>query len=365
MAGLTRDSVHVEWEFDDRRFRLVDTAGLTRTRPVKALLDVQSENRRVARQEAHGLAATGHSSGVMGTEGGPPTRVPVSLPGIALLDPEADPSQFSYQVSELALLSALNALRFAQVVCLVIESSQQRFSQIDLQIARMCLTEGRGLVIFANKRDLLGAGTGSFEEQVKEHCEQFLPEFGDIPVVATSGLKGQGLQRGLEEVVRTHDAWSRRVDTWVLNRWLKDLLVSAAPARVAGKEVKIKYMTQTSSRPPEFLLFSNVDALPSFFERFLRKRLQEAFDLRGVPVRIVVRKTAGTEIKKELLKNNAKSRRGTGMGESRGVGARRDINLGVKRHVLGDVRDQRRRRDTRVKGALKKGRKGGPQAYKV
>lgn len=75
MAGLTRDSVHVEWEFNDRRFRLVDTAGLTRTRPVKALLDVQTENRRVARQEAHGLAATGHSSGVMGTEEGPPTKV--------------------------------------------------------------------------------------------------------------------------------------------------------------------------------------------------------------------------------------------------------------------------------------------------
>jgi len=135
----------------------------------------------------------------------------VRLPGISALNPEADPSQFSYQVSELALLSALNALRFAQVVCLVIESSQQRFSQIDLQIAQMCLREGRGLVILANKRDLLGAGTGSFEDQVKEHCDQYLPEFGDIPVVATSGLKGQGLRRALEEVVRTHDAWSRYV----------------------------------------------------------------------------------------------------------------------------------------------------------
>lgn len=116
---------------------------------------------------------------------------------------------------------------------------------------------------------------------------------------------------------------------------------------------------------PQFLLFANVEELPGFFERFLRKRLQEAFDLKGVPVRFVVRKTAGTEIRKELLKNNPKSRRGTGMGEGRGVGPRRDINLGVKRHVQGDARDQRRRRDTRNKGALRKGRKGGPQAYKV
>ena len=112
-------------------------------------------------------------------------------------------------------------------------------------------------------------------------------------------------------------------------------------------------------------MFANVEELPGFFERFLRKRLQEAFDLKGVPVRFVVRKTAGTEIRKELLKNNPKSRRGTGMGEGRKVGPQRDVNLGVRRHVQGDAREQRRRRDARARGALKRGRKGGPQAYKV
>ena len=344
---------------------MVDTAGLTRTKPVKELLDVQKENKRVARQEATGVATTGHTSGVAGTEEGPPTKVPVRLPGIDVVDPNEDPSQFSYQVSELALLSALNALRFAQVVCLVIESTQQQFSKIDLQIARLCLTEGRGLVILANKHDLLSSGSDSFEAQVKEHCEKFLPEFGDIPVVATSGLQGKGLRRALKEVTRTHDAWSRRVDTWVLNKWLKDLLLSAAPARVAGKTVKVKYITQTSSRPPEFLLFANVEQLPGFFERYLRKRLQETFDLRGVPVRFVVRKTAGTDTRKHLLTNNAKSRRGTGMGEGRGVGAKRHVNIAIKRHVLGDARDQRRRRDTRRKKIISKGRKGGAGAYRV
>ena len=350
MAGLTRDSVHVEWDFADRRFRLVDTAGLTRTRPVKALMDVLQENKRVARQELLGLAATGRSKNTGGAGGSaaPPLKVPVSLPGIQGLNPEEDPSQFSYQVSELALLSALNALRYAQVVCLVIESSQQRFSKIDLQIARVCLQEGRGLVILANKRDLLGNQSGSLEDEVKKHCEQYLPEFGDIPVVATSGLQGQGLRKALHEVIRTHDAWSRRIDTWVLNKWLKDLLLSAAPARAAGKEVKIKYITQTSSRPPEFLLFSNAENLPGFYERFLRKKLQAAFDLPGVPLRFVVRKTAGNIVRKDLLANSTKSRRGTGHGEGRGVGPnKRNVNLGLKRHILGDARDKRRRTDTR------------------
>ena len=114
----------------------------------------------------------------------------------------------------------------------------------------------------------------------------------------------------------------------------------------------------------QFLLFANVEELPGFFENFLRKRLQEAFDLKGVPVRFIIRKTSGAVVRKELLKNNAKSRRGTGMGAGRGVGPRREINLGVRRHVKGDAQDQRRRRDSKIRSALKRGRKG-PQSYKT
>eukprot|EP00606_Chrysophyceae_sp_TOSAG23-5_P000644 GSChrysophyteH2.ASY1.ANO1.1037.1 assembled CDS len=304
VAGLTRDAVQVGWKQMDRQFLLVDTAGLTRTRPVATFLD------------------------------------------------------HSYLVNELSLLSALNALKYAQVICLVVDSQQQNFSKIDLQLARMCLTEGRGLVILANKRDLLdgsGVSTTAFADGVKAHTDEYLREFGDIPVIPTSGLHGLGIQRALREIIRTHDSWSYRVETWVLNQWIRDTIASAPKPRAGDKDITIKYMTQISSRPPEFLLSTNVQEIPRHFERYLRSRMQADFDLRGVPIRFVVRKSKGKPVKKELLKHNVSGRRHKGQGEGRGVGPKnRNVNITVKKHVMGDVRDQRRRRDTRQKRILKK-----------
>ena len=117
----------------------------------------------------------------------------VELPGIHIMDPEVDPSQFSYQVSEMALISALNALRFAQVVLIVIESSQGKFSILDLQLAQKCLEEGRAVVIAANKADLVysrGLTVNKYEEGVREHCDAFMREFGEVPIVACTALDG-------------------------------------------------------------------------------------------------------------------------------------------------------------------------------
>ena len=114
------------------------------------------------------------------------------------MDPEVDPSQFSYQVSEMALISALNALRFAQVVLIVIESSQGKFSKLDLQLAQKCLEEGRAVVIAANKADLgraRGMSVNKYEEGVREHCDAFMREFGEVPIVACTALEGSFLLR--------------------------------------------------------------------------------------------------------------------------------------------------------------------------
>lgn len=115
-----------------------------------------------------------------------------SLPGVSEMDPEEDPSQFSQQVSEMALISALNALRFAQVVLLMVESDQGKFSKVDLQIARKCLAEGRSVVIAANKSDLLlqrGVSASEYESGVRKHCEAYLRELGEVKIVACSTLK--------------------------------------------------------------------------------------------------------------------------------------------------------------------------------
>eukprot|EP00605_Chrysophyceae_sp_TOSAG23-4_P000222 GSChrysophyteH1.ASY1.ANO1.259.1 assembled CDS len=304
VAGLTRDAVPVGWKYKGRQFILVDTAGLTRTRTVPAFLD------------------------------------------------------HSYLINELSLLSALNALKYAQVVCIVVDAEQQNFSKVDLSLARLCLTEGRGLVILANKLDLMdrvGMSATAFAASVKEHADEFLREFGDIPVIPTSGLQGRGVDRAMKEIIRTHDSWSRRIDTWVLNQWIKDTMTSAPRPRAGDKDVNIKYMTQVTSRPPEFLLSANVAELPRHFERFLRAKIQHDFSLRGVPVRFIVRKSKGNPVKKELLKHNLTNRRHKGHAEGRGVGPRkRKVNIAVKRHVVGDARDLRRRRDTRQKRVLRK-----------
>jgi GTP-binding protein len=286
------------------------------------------------------------------------------------MDQEVDPSQFSEQISELALLSALNALQFAQVVLVVVESSQGKFSKIDLQLARKCLEEGRAVVIAANKSDLLfknynnissssnsknnenedekrSISAKEFEENVKSHAEDFFKEFGDVPVVSCSGLRKKNIPRILDTVLKTHDAWSRRIDTWLLNAWLKDLMVTSPAPRVGKKSINIKYITQVKTRPPSFAIFTNVVKLPLFFERFLRFKIQSNFNLCGIPIRFVIRKTKGKEVKKNLLNLGKQARRGVGRGEGRGVGKKRKMS-NFKRKVK-ISQDLRRRRVKRVK----------------
>jgi len=342
-AGLTRDAVHVEWQFNERLFRLVDTAGLTRTKPNKMLLSSSAENKRVALQDSF---APDSAKFVPPSFGAMP---PMQLPGIEHMDPEMDPSQFSYQVSELALISALNALRFAQVVLLVVDGEQGKFSKVDLQLARKCLEEGRALVIAANKKDLVsrkGVGSSAYEEGVRKHCEQYLREFGEVPVVACAAIDGVGVKRVLEAVLQAHDAWSKRADTWVLNQWLKDVLVTCPRPRSGGKPIKIKYITQVKSRPPVYALFGNASELPGFFERFLRSKLQHDFSLQGVPLRFTVRKTVGADVDRQKLSQGKHTRRGVGRGEGRGVGPKKR-NIPIEIRKLKDSQNIRRRKDTR------------------
>jgi GTPase len=279
--------------------------------------------------------------------------------GDKVMKPDEDPSQFSYQVSEMALVSALNALRFSQVVLLVVEGHQGQFSKVDLQLARKCLIEGRALVIAANKSDLLvnsGVSETDYQAGVQKHVDTYLREFGSAPVVACSAFEKKGVKNILDAVVRTHDAWSNRFSTYVMNLWLKELLVANPSPRVSGRALKLKYMTQIKGRPPSFAIFANMQSIPGFYERYLRTKLQEDFDLKGVPIRFIIRKTKGAEVRKHLLKQGFKSRRGVGHNEGMGVGKVRRQRGGIstflkKKRTLS--RDKRRRRDTRKKSSDK------------
>ncbi len=106
--------------------------------------------------------------------------------------------------------------------------------------------------------------------------------------MACSGTNNKNLRKLLATAVDVHDSWSKRINTWVLNKWLKELMVVAPTARAGDKAVHIKYITQVKARPPTFALFANVTELPVFLERFVRSRLQKEFRLRGVPIRFIV-----------------------------------------------------------------------------
>ena len=235
VPGTTRDSVHIEWMYKSRKFRLVDTAGLTKIKPDTKLIKSSTEAKQKKVIESTGF----YDKNTVG----PSSLIKVSS--------EDDPSQFSTQVSELAIISALNALRFAQVVLLMVEGDQGNFSKIDLQIARKCLLEGRSLVIGANKTDLVearGVSQKNYEEGVKKHCDASMREFGEVKVVAFSAKTKSGIEHALDAVIETHDSWSKRLSTWVLNKWLKDLLVTQQLPTVSGRRLNLKYITQIKAR---------------------------------------------------------------------------------------------------------------------
>jgi GTPase len=227
--GLTRDAVAVRWQWQGREIELVDTAGL----------------RRKARV------------------------VPDSL-------------------ERMSGKAALAALRQAEIVLLLVDASAPLEKQ-DLTIANLVVEAGRGLVVAANKWDLVDE-PGVARRTLRDRIETKLPQLKDVTVLPISVLTGAGLDRLLPAVVATHERWSRRIATGPLNRWLQEAVEAHPPPFAKGRRVKIRYATQVASRPPTFVLFvSQAGALADAYLRYLANGLRTAFDLPGVPLRLTCR----------------------------------------------------------------------------
>jgi GTPase len=227
-AGITRDAIAVDLTWRDRPFRVHDTAGL----------------RRRARVEE--------------------------------------------KLEKLSVADALNAVRFAEVVVLLMDA-QKRFEEQDLRIADLIEREGRALVIGMNKWDLIESRPGAIK-QLREETDHWLPQVKGVPVVAVSGLTGAGLDRLMQAVIDAHAVWNRRVETSALNRWIAAVVAAHPPPAVSGRRIRLDYITQPKSRPPTFVLFtSRADALPDAYRRYLVNSLRETFDLAGTPIRLALR----------------------------------------------------------------------------
>jgi GTP-binding protein len=227
-AGITRDSISISWTYKDRAIRLIDTAGL----------------RRKARIEE--------------------------------------------KLEELSVGDTLNAIRFAEVVVLVLDGALGLEKQ-DLSIARLVVEEGRALVLAVNKWDAVKdkkKAMGGIEDRLQTS----LPQVRGVPVVTCSALKGKGLEKLLTAVLKVHETWNRRVETGALNRWLEAMTEAHPPPVAKGRRIKLRYMTQAKARPPTFILFaSRSDALPEAYRRYLIGGLREDFGFPAVPIRIHIR----------------------------------------------------------------------------
>ena len=229
--GTTRDAIQIDWSYDDRPLRLVDTAGIRRR------------------------AKTGEA------------------------------------VEQLAVDDSERAIRKAGVVILVLDA-REMLHRHDLHIAEAAVEEGRALVIAANKWDLVSDRNTAFRE-LKERIEDSLPQVRGLSAVPISAASGEGLDKLMAAVFRTHERWEKELTTGSLNRWLEGALEGHAPPMVSGRRVKFRYMTQTAVRPPTFALFTNlsVGKAPDSYIRYLTNGLRDTFDLDGVPIRIRVRRS--------------------------------------------------------------------------
>jgi GTPase len=193
-------------------------------------------------------------------------------------------------LEEMSVSSALEAIKFADCVIVMIDATQP-FEKQELSIADLIAREGRAVVFAVNKWDLKEHRVGAISE-LREKLDRLLPQVAGAAMVAVSAKTGEGVDRLMPAVIEADKAWNTRIPTAALNRFLESAMMRHAAPAVSGRRVKIRYMTQIKSRPPTFALFGNqLDALPEAYSRYLTNGLREAFGLKGTPLRLVMRKT--------------------------------------------------------------------------
>jgi GTPase len=192
------------------------------------------------------------------------------------------------KLEKLAAADALRAVKFAEVVVVLLDAAIP-FEKQDLTIADLVAREGRALVIGINKWDLI-EDKGPKLIELREEADRLLPQTRGAAVVPVSGATGQGVDSLIEAAIRAHEIWNRRISTARLNRWLEGALEQNPPPAVAGRRIKIRYVTQPKARPPHFVVFGNqLDELPESYRRYLVNGLRQTFDLPGTPIRVTLK----------------------------------------------------------------------------
>jgi len=192
------------------------------------------------------------------------------------------------KVEKLSVGDGLRAVKFAEVVVVLLDAAIP-FEQQDLRIAGLAEREGRSVVVAVNKWDIEKNKQEKLRN-MREAFHRLLPELRGAPLVTVSAKNGRGLERLNKEIMKAHKIWNKRVATSPLNIWLSDMVAAHPPPAPNGKRIKLRYITQAKSRPPGFVVMcSNPSKLPTSYSRYLVNGLRESFDLPGTPIRLTMR----------------------------------------------------------------------------
>jgi GTP-binding protein len=227
-AGITRDSISLDWSWDGHPIRLIDTAGLRKRAKVEDKLE------------------------------------------------------------RLSAADTKRAIDFSEVVVLLLDATRGLESQ-DLRIASQVIEEGRGLIIAVNKWDVAEHASSLFNG-IKAALDEGLAQLRDVPVLTVSAKTGKGIDVILKVALEVREAWGRRVPTGELNRWFEGAIDANPPPAPKGQRIKLRYITQVKSRPPSFVVFGNrTDELPESYRRYLLNAMRRDLKLGAVPLRLEFR----------------------------------------------------------------------------
>lgn len=202
------------------------------------------------------------------------------------------------EIEKMSTGASINAMRFAEVVVLVIDAVDGMHDQ-DLQLARLVEREGRAMVVVLNKWDAV-EDRDATRKAVSDRLERSLAQLKGVPVVTMSALTGAALHKLFPAVRKVYDTWNKRIPTSALNRWFEDALTRHPTPAVQGRRLKLRYVTQVTARPPTFVVFgTRAEATPEDYRRYLINELREVFDLPGTPIRLDFRGTVNPFDKKD------------------------------------------------------------------
>lgn len=228
-AGITRDSIDIHWEWNEKKIKIIDTAGLRRRTKVNELSE------------------------------------------------------------KLAYLDSFKTIKFADVVVLLVDASEFIDKQ-DLRLADHIISEGRALLFVLNKIDLV-RDKKDFEKRIKDSFSTNIVQLGSDNILKISSLNKTGIKILMNKIFDLYDEWTKRVSTSKLNDWLIDVVQNHQPPAKAGRRIKLRYITQSSARPPTFIIFtSSPEGIPDSYKKYLTNELRNAFGFKLSPLRLYFRK---------------------------------------------------------------------------